>query len=218
MTVYDIDQAARITWRMTQNITGEVFQFGLSTGRREEGGVDDLLEAMEVAWDEELSGRLAQCTLREIVYAEWATSGFVGFHQVSSIMVSHASTGGNPLPPQCAVVVSLLNTTDTDVSLKRRRGRTYLGLIPTSHIDASGKYAAAQHDALEPAWANVVQHLINLVSASEAPPGPCIASAAGQQLITADKYGIGFGIDTQRRRRQKVDEAIEYQDHPTEPE
>jgi len=39
----------------------------------------------------------------------------------------------------------------------------------------------------------------------------CIASAAEGKLITADVMGVGLGIDTQRRRRQKIAEDIVYE-------
>lgn len=218
MPTFELDQAARITWRMTEDGTGEIFQFGLSTGKRDPQVIPDLLANMELAWTDNLAARIASCTLRQIVYAEWGSSGFVGFHQVQEVQVSHVSSGGSPLPPQCALVVSLLNSVDNDISLKRRRGRMYLGLIPAAHIDSAGKYSSTQHNALVPGMADLFQDLIDIVPTATAPGGPCIASAAEGALITADKFGVGYGIDTQRRRRQKVNEAITYTDVPDEPQ
>jgi hypothetical protein len=40
--------------------------------------------------------------------------------------------------------------------------------------------------------------------------GLCIASAAAGLLYSADAFGVGRGVDTQRRRREKVSEEIAY--------
>ena len=215
MTTYDLDQAAKLTFRMKQLLTNEEFQFGLSTGKRDPAVVDDLLDTMVASWSDDLSARFGQTALTEVTYSEWGTSGFVGFHQMQSLLASESSPATAPLPPQCAVVVSLLNTDDPSISLKRRKGRCYMGLIPASHLDSAGKYSSTNRDAMVAAWGNFIGQLITIVPASLAPTGPCIASEAEGKLIAANQYAVGVGIDTQRRRRQKLNEAISYHDHPT---
>jgi hypothetical protein len=44
--------------------------------------------------------------------------------------------------------------------------------------------------------------------------GICIASRASDLLFVATKQGIGRGVDTQRRRREKLQEVISYDDLP----
>lgn len=210
MTTFDITEAARVTFRLTQDFTGEWFQFGIATGRRELDIADDLLDRCAEWGTDHLMGKIHACHLEELVYSEWGTSGFTGFHQKRSKLVHLAAASGAPLPPQCAVAVTLLNDTDTDISLKRRRGRLYLGLIAVTQLDTAGKLATIQQSGYLTMMQDLTDSLQSAVPASGNPDGPCIASAAEGRLITVDKYGVGLGIDTQRRRRQKIVESILY--------
>lgn len=210
MPTTDITNAARITYRCTQDYTGEIFQFGFAVAKRDPAVQSDMIDRMEEGWTDAVGGLLKKVHLVEIVYSEWGTSGFVGFHQKMSKPFNLAAGSDAPLPPQCAVVVTLLNTTDLDISLKRRRGRYYLGLIGVGQLDATGKLTTVQQDAFLALAQGLDKSVRDTVPVSGLPDGTCIASPAEGKLITADLCGVGLGIDTQRRRRKKIVESIKY--------
>lgn len=208
----EIDNAAHITFRMQNTVTLEGFQFGFSTGVREEGAILGLLEAMETWWDDDGSSQVAQSTCTEIVYAEWGNVPFTGFHQIQSLLTNITSGTGNICPPQCAGVLSILNVDNAAQSIKRRRGRMYFGSVPVSHLDSAGKFTSGTR-TLYLANAATLQLALNIHEAVEVEfSGLGIASAAAGSLFNAQKVGFGLGVDTQRRRREKVNEAITYED------
>jgi len=175
---------------------------------------ETLLDAAEL-WVTTDGLVLERTTLTGITYSEWGTSGFTGFHQRASRVATHTYSGGNQLPPQCAAVISLLNKTEAAVSVKRRRGRIYLGQLPVSQVDGDGMLTSA-------AVSDIIGHFQNLSDAYRGVPagsaggtamdGLCIVSEAEGVIMEADVGGVGFAVDTQRRRRRKRVEAIDYLD------
>ena len=211
MATLEIDEAAHITFRLNQLATNEIIQWGFSTAKRGEFSILTLLDAMASWFEDAAVALVEQVTCSEIVYSEWGTSGFVGFHQVQSKIVSLSTGTGAVLPPQCAAVVTLLNLEDVADSIKRRRGRMYFGTLPTSLIGSDGRLTTAAQDVYLVEMDELQSALNGVASASGNLSGLCIASRAGGTLYDAGSVGIGRGVDTQRRRREKVVEEIAYQ-------
>jgi len=210
MATLPITDAAHVTYRMHETATGELLQFGFSTAKRGDFDVLAFVDAMEAAWADDLVSTMAQVVLDQVVYSEWGTSGFVGFHQVHAKLVNHASGTGAILPPQCAVTVSLLNLQEPGDSIKRRRGRIYFGTVPTAQVGSDGRLSTSAVDLYESLIPDLQTALNSIASASGDCSGLCIASRAGSTLYSADAFGVGRGVDTQRRRREKVAEEIAY--------
>jgi hypothetical protein len=206
----DITQAARITFRLRQTTDNEQFQFGVSTGARGNASHADLLDAVATWWDDEGSSCVAQTTCDEITYSEWSDEGFTGWHQRASLLTAITSGTGAVLPPQCAVVVSLLNLGSSDVSIKRRRGRMYLGLVPISQLATDGRLTSGARTVYTDAFQLLDDAMESVAGFDPEFDGPGIASAAAGELYVADRFGVGLAVDTQRRRRQKVTEGITY--------
>ena len=206
----DLDDAAHITFRFEQVATGEIHQFGFSTGLRGEFSQATMFDALEAWLDDDGSSLVAQSTLKSIIYSEWDTEGFTGWHQRSERMTDITSGTGAILPPQDAVVVSLLNLDDVADSIKRRRGRMYFGLVPTSHVGSDGKLTTGTITLYNSILPGLQTALLLEPGSSDNVNGLGIASQAAHKLYAANKFGVGRGVDTQRRRREKVAESIVY--------
>jgi hypothetical protein len=165
---------------------------------------------MATWWDDEGSSCVAQVVLDEVVYSEWGSSGFTGFHQVQAKMTNIATGSGAITPPQCAVTVSLLNIQEPQDSIKRRRGRMYFGPVPVSQLGSDGRLTTGAVDVYEAAIPLLQAALLADPGVIDSVSGLCIASAAAGLLYSADAFGVGRGVDTQRRRREKVSEEIAY--------
>jgi hypothetical protein len=90
----------------------------------------------------------------------------------------------------------------------------FFGTVPVSQLGSDGRLTTGAvtvyHDAVEG-----LQDTLNTFAASvPSDSGLCIASRAGDVLYVADVQGIGRGVDTQRRRREKLQEVISYDDLP----
>lgn len=212
MTNIPIDNAALVTFRFRQTFDNEDWQFGCKTVVRDTADWNDLLTAA-LGWVTGANPIMERTTLTGITYAEWGSSGFTGFHQQASIIASHGYSSGNQIPPQCAAVVSLLNTSETAINIKRRRGRIYFGQLASSAIDGDGLLtstyvadAVTSAQALDAALASVPGGSSGGVTMD----GLCVVSEAEGVIMEADLVGVGFAVDTQRRRRRKRNEAITY--------
>jgi hypothetical protein len=206
-----IDDSAHITVVAQQDPTNEMYQFGFSTGKRGDLNAQDLLDAIDLWLGDQWSSIAAQAHATAIIYSEWGTTGFTGYHQKFTKLISRAGGSGNVLPPQCAVVASLLNDVESLQSIKRRRGRIYFGTTPVSQLGTDGRLTTGgqtlYHDAVE----GLQDALLAWPASVPSDSGLCIASRAADLLFIATQQGIGRGIDTQRRRREKLQEVITYE-------
>lgn len=216
MTVLDITNAALVTFRLRQTLDNEDWQFGCKTIIRDPADQIDLLTAA-LGWITSGDLIMERTALTAITYSEWSTSGFTGFHQLQAVLASDTFSSGNQLPPQCAVVVSLLNTTETSLSIKRRRGRIYWGQIPVANVDGDGQLSTSSRNdygtAVESLDAALRSVPSGALSGSDL-DGLCVCSPAAGEIMQADFYGVGLAVDTQRRRRRKRTESISYQPLP----
>ena len=212
-----ISNAARVTFRLQNNSTFEDFQWSVATAQREGTDVADLIDAMEAAYAADWIGLTGKTTLMELVYSEWQTGpDFTGFHAQRTRIVSGVTQSGGCLPPQCAVVISLLATDDLTLPIRQRRGRFYHGLLSTGSITTDGRIGSTYHGGVQTAAENLDAAMRTVPSTVSGAgfSGLCIAGPTSGLLQSAEQLGVGLAVDTQRRRRQKVAEAIVYVDIP----
>lgn len=114
------------------------------------------------------------------------------------VFTSPVTTGtGNGLPPQCAVVTSLL----TGIVGRRTRGRLYWPLLgvgttaPDGRLDPSVASSIATQTA---AWLQAVEGAWTPESIRS-----CVVSKASGTDTAVTSVRVGDVIDTQRRRRNK---------------
>lgn len=207
-----IGQAALVTARFQQTADGELFQWGVKTMRRDPADRVALMNALHTQITGGLLGLFGASKCTGITYSEWEATDFTGFHQKAGVTFNDTLGGGTTAPPQNCVVVSLLNTT-TDQPIRRRRGRIYFGTLASSVIGTDGKVTAGNITAirnafvaLNTAWAAIPVG----VGTDGTIPDIGIVSAAAGLILSADLIGVGAAVDTQRRRRRQVPEAISY--------
>ena len=210
MTSEPIENAALVTFRLRQTADAEDYQFGVKMLKRNSSSWGTLLGAMHTWATGHAVHFCHGCTLTGITYSEWETSGFTGFHQVAALVASDTLGSGNPLPPQCAVVVSLLNTDEPGTPLRRRRGRIYTGTPSQTMIDTSGRLATIQQSGIATDFVALQTALNANASILGSFNGISIVSEADGVIRPANEIGVGLGIDTQRRRRRHLQESIVY--------
>lgn len=210
MTSQPIEDSALLTFRFKQTADDEEFQWGIKIVKRLEADWAALLAAVHTWGTGHLAHFTHGCTLTGITYSEWETAGFTGFHQAASLVTADAMGSGNPLPPQCAVVLSLLNDDEPSTPLRRRRGRVYLGLVSQTMIDTNGRLATIQQSGIQTDFVALQTALETVASTTGDFNGISIVSQADGVIRPANKIGVGLGIDTQRRRRRHVVESITY--------
>lgn len=127
-------------------------------------------------------------------------------HNVSQgiTTITLAGTGaGEPLPPQVAVVGSLIS----DVPTRAGRGRAY---FPPPTVDSmnSGKMATASRDIFANAWKNMLD---NIGAAAGGAYTVCIRhpNFLPSAFTPVTRIKVGDVFDTQRRRRNKLKEAYD---------
>jgi len=213
MTAGGIQFGAKIFFTHTQDLDGELWLYGMALMNRDAVDWDALIDAMETAWTDNVGGLTEKSHLVKVAYSEWDTVSFTGWHQRRAKAVNHAGGSGNMLPPQNAVVATLLNVDETGIPIRSRRGRVYFGMVPATFLDANGALTSTGHDGYATAMQGF-QDAANSVPASSSgdivTDGLCVASPTNSQIYNAQDYGIGLAIDTQRRRRQKRTEGIVY--------
>lgn len=205
-----LGNAALITFRCTQIIDNELYQMGIKTGVRAPASWASLLTTAQTAFTTNVAPKMGNSTLVGITYSEWDTSGFVGFHQRASLPLSVAVGSASTLPPQIAVAVSLLDSLDTSVPVRRRRGRIYHGTVAASLLGSTGIMTAANANSIRDAWKAVGTAIKAIATPTGQLQGLCIVSTVDGKIRDADQIGAGVAFDTQRRRRRKMVESIAY--------
>jgi hypothetical protein len=203
--------AALISFKLTENATGETYQMGFKTGKRSlAANQSALIDAVKAAWTTNISPRTAASTLVAITYSEWGTLGFTGWHQKLAKPYSEASLVGNPLPPQLAIVVSTRYDGDLTIPIRRRRNRIYHGLCTSADMDSAGKVTTTARTAIRDGWKAIGTAAKAVPSDGAVCDGLGVCSVVDGSIFNASVIGVGLGFDTQRRRRQKVVESIAY--------
>lgn len=103
------------------------------------------------------------------------------------------------LPPQCAIVVSLV----TGFPGARGRGRMYLPTPGIVAVDTRGRITAASRD-------EIAARMRDFFNQWNSDPGTfpvAVASDVGEQVATVNSIRVGNIVDTQRRRRDQLPEV-----------
>lgn len=98
------------------------------------------------------------------------------------------------MPPQCALVVSVLPVNGT------ARGRFYLPPMVPGLLNLNGRVSSTGRDRHADAW----QSFFAALGGMSAPSRLGIWRTAGQQFAASKGISVGDVIDTQRRRRNKA--------------
>lgn len=217
MTTVAIGFAMRATLHLTRvaPATNEIMQFGYNLHAREPGADQgDVIDACVDHFDQLASEDLISgCNLVSVSLAGWGTGpGFTGWHQVLTELRASSGASSNVLPPQIAIVHSLLNTGELGIAIGRRRSRIYVGGPGASCMTSDGKVQSTKRTAMLTAHTDFHNQLIGYGhgSITAGLEGLCVASPTEGVLMEADVHATGATFDTQRRRREHSPEVPVY--------
>src|SRR6187200_2133375 len=116
-------------------------------------------------------------------------------------------------PPQCALVASYRNTSETLVPRGRKRNRMYLGLLRADLLENDGTIIAGDATAVRSAMNELNTALEGITDADPifAPQGLAIVSPTAGECYEVNEVGCGEAVDTHRSRRQKEPENMIWQ-------
>lgn len=126
------------------------------------------------------------------------TTGLLGVAE-SSFTVPASGGGPINMPPQCAVVVSLL----TGVPGRRYRGRMYLPCM-SAEVGTNFRLATLDQQAIADDMATLIQEWQAAFNAGTASLTPVVVSETGLLCTEVQQLRVGNVIDTQRRRRDTL--------------
>lgn len=109
----------------------------------------------------------------------------------------------SPLPLEVAIVTSFYNSTETSTTIRRRRGRVYLGPINLTCLDAAGTYPLVTDATLTKI--NTAMEAMQVAAAAADVPW-CVWSRASGELFPVDSGWTENDFDTQRRRGAKAEQ------------
>lgn len=211
-----IADSMKVTVLLLQNVTGESMQFGFHTGKREdEDSLHDIHNAA-VDFANGLSGDGIICGMSIVGTSEayWLTGGgFTGWHQIHHEDENIALSTAAQLPPQCALVASYRNTSETLVPRGRKRNRMYLGLLRADLLENDGTIIAGDATAVRAAMNELNTALEAITDADPifAPQGLAVVSPTAGECYEVNEVGCGEAVDTHRSRRQKEPENMIWQ-------
>mgnify|MGYP006291436803 FL=1 len=210
---------------------GEILQTGFYTGKRDPAQylaiaeeTEDFLQA--IGPSATLADRLlAGWTNLTIFIDEWENPIFTSVGWGNAYAYQSPETGQvDALPWQISAVVSL-STNDSELPVRRRRNRSYLGPVALSAMGTTATMNTGVRDATATAVQVFAQTLEGIPVASSTPVeygGLCTVSYAGtglpglpQQIAAATQLRVGRVFDTQRRRSNGLQE--EYATLPLTP-
>lgn len=109
------------------------------------------------------------------------------------------NSAGQPLPPQCSIVMSLR----TSGAGRSQRGRFYLPGLGTSQVSSTGRLISTERAAFVDPFKTYVDAMMAAITDLH-------LSVYSRKLGSGDdvlKVDMGDVIDTQRRRRNKLSES-----------
>jgi hypothetical protein len=165
--------------------------------------------AVTFALDLSTSGVLCGCTIVGTSESYWLTGGgFTGWHQIHHEDESIALSTAAQLPPQCALVGSYRNISETTVPRGRKRNRMYLGLLQASVLEADGTINAGDATNVRTAMVDLHEALEAVTDADPifAPQGLAVVSPTAGECYNAEQVSCGEAVDTHRSRRQQEPE------------
>jgi hypothetical protein len=215
----------RLRWELVPNdAPGEIAVFSMYTGKRDSSNYPALADEME-DFLESISGTTGgiingYTIASQLFIDEYDNPLFAddNWGNVYSRNVSAAvADGGGTVPYQCAIVVSRL-TNDDELPVKRRRNRSFLGPMADNFLGSDGLFTTQGQSALGTKVQTFHTSLQGIATASGVPveyKGLCNVSYKGTtvsfipQITNTTEVRVGRVIDTQRRRRNALDEAYD---------
>jgi hypothetical protein len=149
--------------------------------------IAELTAEVDAEWNENVSWTSLHAS--EVVEA----TGLV-VATVDSAMVVPGGLSGNPLPPQCAMVVSLR----TSLAGRSHRGRSYLPAPDPDTMTTGGRYGATVCTNMVTAFKAYLDALDGLGH------DPVVYSRLNHAVRVIESIDIGDVVDTQRRRRDTL--------------
>lgn len=190
--------------------SGEVFAFGSHYTASSLGDAQDVADAIAASWDQMWTHSTGGYTAKECFTSTTAFSQVTVFETpaaggpstdkaIKTLTQNTGSQGGNPLPPQCAVVVTLHTANAT----RHGKGRMYLPAPATAWVTAAGRLDTSHRNALA-GWAAAFIGDVNSFVGGQSVD---VFSRATETAYPVTSISVGDVIDTQRRRRDALVEA-----------
>jgi hypothetical protein len=206
----DISEAWKVSATYETVLYPELCTFGIHTGKRDPITYDPICDAMATFLDDMVT-LLVPVEGRTLQISEWNDVGFTGWHQVFSRDDSANTYGdNNSLPHQLQCVGSVINDTETDVPVGRRRNRSYVGPMSDNTLNSSeGRIGSTlQADALS-AWGTLDDNLVAIFGliGDAWEGGLCVVSPAAGLIMEGNRVKVGAKYDIHRSRAQKTPES-----------
>lgn len=225
MAVSMTNNTIRMRWELVPNdAPAELAVFTMYTGKRDSADYPAIAQEMEdflTNISGTAGGVINGYTIASKLFVdEWQNPIFSSDHwgaAYSRNVTAAVADGGDTIPYQCSYVVSRL-TTDTEVPTKRRFNRSYLGPISSQFVTSAGLMSSSGQTALGTKVQTFHTALQGVALEGGVPvqlKGLCnvtykgVSLASGPQVTNTNTIRIGEVIDTQRRRRNALDEAYD---------
>lgn len=214
----------RIRIQLTPSLSqDDIVVWSYYTGKRDAAAYTQLFDVVEAHVHRLVNsgdvGLISDFLLGTMYLDEWqnplfSTNGWGNIAQRALTTTSPATS--LLLPPQNAVVISR-DTTDDELPVRRRRNRSYLGPIAPGNIGNNGKLVAGLTAELVTEYQTFDTSLGSAPVAASTPPeydGLCNVSYKGTavalspaQIAKTDQIRVGDLVDTQRSRRNGINES-----------
>jgi hypothetical protein len=181
-------------------VPSDVYQFGfiLQSDDGIQNIADDVAGAFITAYGTTQRADFPSTVTFDDVYVSEVSQGTGVVVDTAAATIGTAGTAAtNCLPPQCAMVVSVLPVTGTV------RGRYYLPPFNSGVLNLQGRMSSTARDRHGAAW----QAFFNALGAMSAPSRLGIWRTGANTFVGSKGISVGDVIDTQRRRRNKAIES-----------
>lgn len=185
---------------------GDIWSCGLRTVRLLPDG--DMLQLLaddaRAAWNTFVTGNYgvgSGTTLETVTARSLDAAGVTTDVRVGTPSTIVSGVGGNALPPQCAVVVTL----QTSVPGRSNTGRIYLPITALA-VPVTGRLAAGDAAAILAGTVTLVNSLQSAIRArsGDAQEGIAVQSFTKASAVRVRRLRVGDVVDTQRRRRNSM--------------
>lgn len=213
-------------WQLVPNdAPGEIAVFSMYTGKRDSSNYPALAQEMEdfvVAISGTTGGIINGYTIASMLFIDeyqnpiFSSSGWGAVY--SRNVTAAVADGGGTLPYQCAWVLTR-DTDDPELPRQRRKNRSYLGPLADNFLGSDGLMSTQSQTALLTKTQTFHNSLQGVAVASGTPveySGLCNISYEGTgnvpvvpQITNTTQIRVGRVVDTQRRRRNALDEAYD---------
>jgi len=220
------DDGIRLRWQLVPNdAPGEIAVFSMYTGKRDSSNYPALADEME-DYVQSISGTTGGIingyTVASMLFIDEFANPLISTDNWGAVysrnVAAAVADGGGTLPYQCAWVLTR-DTDDDELPRKRRKNRSYLGPLADNFLGSDGLMSTQAQTALLTKTQTFHTALQGVAVASSTPVaygGLCNISYSGTgnvpvvpQITNTTQIRVGRVVDTQRRRRNALDEAYD---------